>query len=65
MFHGVIIGLYMMIATVLMGVGTIVVLSLNMGTGHWILVAAAAGAVLALPVTWLIARQMTKLQTAK
>ena len=53
-------GLYAMIATVLMGMGVIVAVSMHMGTGHWILIAAASGAVLALPVTWAVVRQMVK-----
>ena len=59
------LGLYAMIATVLMGMGVVVAVSMNMGTAHWILIAAAAGAVLALPISWAVTRQMVKGRTAQ
>ena len=55
-----VMGLYAMIATVLMGMGVVVAVSMNMGTAHWILIAAAGGAVLAMPVAWAVVRQMVK-----
>jgi len=58
------IGLYAMIATVLMGIGVVVAVTLDFGTAHWIWIAAAAGAVLALPVAWAVTRQIVKVQAA-
>lgn len=60
MFNVLMIGLFATIATVLMGIGVIVAVSMNMGTAHWIGIAAASGALLALPVTWAVVRQMVK-----
>lgn len=50
--------LFSMIATTLMGIGVIVVLSMGMGTEKPIIAAAAAGFVLAIPVSWFAAKQM-------
>ena len=51
--------LYSMIATALAGTGVIAVLSAGYGTLWPIVVAAAVGAVLALPVAWVVARQIS------
>jgi hypothetical protein len=50
--------LYSMIGTAMAGTGVIAVLSMGYGTLQPILVAAAAGAVLALPISWVVARQI-------
>jgi hypothetical protein len=50
--------LFSMIGAALAGSGVILVLTLGLGTLWPILVAVAAGAVLALPVSWLIAREI-------
>jgi hypothetical protein len=50
--------LYSMIGTAMAGSAIILVLTLGYGTLWPIVAAAAAGAVLALPVSWLIAREI-------
>jgi hypothetical protein len=50
--------LYSMIGTAMAGTGVIAVLSMGYDALQPILVAAAAGAVLALPVSWVVARQI-------
>lgn len=50
--------LFSMIATTLMGLGVIVALTTGNDTLNPILIAAAFGFVLAFPVTWIVARQM-------
>lgn len=50
--------LFSMVATTLMGVGVIIALTTGFGTLKPILLAAAVGFVLALPVSWLIARKL-------
>ncbi len=50
--------LFSMISTTLMGVGIIVALTTGNDTLTPILIAAAIGFVLALPVSWLVARQL-------
>lgn len=50
--------LYSMIATAMAGTGVIAVLTAGYGTLWPILVAAAAGAALALPVAWAVAKQI-------
>lgn len=50
--------LHAIAATVLMGIGITGVLAAGMVTGMWILVAAAGGFVLAIPLSWLIARKI-------
>jgi hypothetical protein len=50
--------LYSMIATAMAGSGVIAVLTAGFGTLWPILIAAAAGAALALPVSWVVAKQM-------
>ncbi len=50
--------LYSMIATALAGTGVIAVLTMGYGTLWPIVIAAAVGAVLALPVSWAVARQI-------
>jgi predicted PurR-regulated permease PerM len=50
--------LFSMIATTLMGVGVIIALTTGHDTLNPILIAAAIGFVLALPVTWFVARQL-------
>ena len=48
-----------MIATAMAGSGVVAVLALGYGTLWPIVVAAAVGAALALPVSWLIAREIS------
>lgn len=50
--------LYSMIATAMAGSGVIAVLTTSYGTLWPILIAAAIGAALALPVAWAVARQI-------
>ena len=50
--------LYSMIATAMAGTGVIGVLTAGYGTLWPIVIAAACGAVLALPVSWAVARQI-------
>lgn len=50
--------LYSMIATAMAGTGVIAVLTLGYGTLWPIILAAAAGALLAFPVAWAVARQI-------
>jgi hypothetical protein len=50
--------LYSMIATALAGSGVVAVLTLGYGTLWPIVIAAATGALLALPVSWAIAQQI-------
>lgn len=50
--------LFSMIATTLMGVGVVIALVTGHDTLTPILIAAACGFVLALPVSWLVARQI-------
>lgn len=50
--------LFSMIATTLMGVGVVIALTTGHGTLQPILMAAAIGFVLAVPVSWLVARQL-------
>jgi hypothetical protein len=50
--------LYSVIGTAMAGVGVIAVLTMGYDTLQPILVAAAAGALLGLPTSWLVARQI-------
>jgi hypothetical protein len=50
--------LFSMVATTLMGIGVVVALTTGFTTLQPILVAAAIGFVLALPATWVLARQI-------
>jgi hypothetical protein len=50
--------LYSMIATAMAGTGVIAVLTAGYGTLWPIVIAAGAGAALALPVAWAVARQI-------
>ncbi|CUH78102.1 hypothetical protein [Tropicibacter naphthalenivorans] len=50
--------LFSLISTTLAGTGVIAVLVAGYGTLMPILLAAAAGAILALPVSWLVAKQI-------
>lgn len=52
--------LYVMIATVLMGMGVVAVLASGMGTTKPIMIAAAAGLALAVPVSWRVTRAILK-----
>lgn len=51
--------LYSMIATALAGSAVVAVLTAGYGTLWPIVIAAAAGAVLAVPVAWVVARQIS------
>jgi hypothetical protein len=50
--------LYSVIGTAMAGVGVIAVLTMGYDTLQPILVAAAAGALVGLPASWLVARQI-------
>lgn len=50
--------IYSMASTALMGVGVIVALTMGMVSVKAIVTAAVLGAILALPVSWFIARQI-------
>jgi hypothetical protein len=50
--------LYSMIATAMAGTAVIAVLSMGYGSLWPIVIAAATGAILALPVSWAVARQI-------
>lgn len=50
--------LFSMIATTLMGVGVVIALTTGYGTLQPLLLAAAVGFVVALPVSWLVARAL-------
>lgn len=56
--------LYFMISTTMMGILVTVALSMGYATGRPILLAALAGFVLAMPVSWWIARKITHLVKA-
>ncbi len=51
--------LYSIIATSIAGTFIVVVLVAGLGTAPWIIGAAALGVIMALPVTWLVARAIT------
>jgi hypothetical protein len=44
--------------TTLAGIGVVIILSANMATAQNIIAAAALGAVLAVPISWLIAKKI-------
>ncbi|MCF8511623.1 MAG: CTP synthetase [Rhodobacteraceae bacterium] len=50
--------LFSMISTTLMGIGVVVALTTGYDTLNPILIAAAAGFVLAIPVSWWVAKQL-------
>lgn len=52
--------LFSLIATTLMGVGVVVALTIGKDTLQPILVAAAIGFVLSIPITWVIAKKITE-----
>ena len=54
-------GLHFMISTTIMGIFVTAALSSGHGTGRAILIAAFAGFVLALPVSWFVTRKITHL----
>jgi len=56
--------LFSMISTTLMGIGIVVALVTGYDTLQPILIAAALGFVLALPATWIIGRQIEKQTSA-
>ena len=56
--------LFSMISTTLMGIGIVVALVTGYATLQPILIAAALGFVLALPATWIIGRQIEKQTSA-
>lgn len=51
--------LYSIVATTLAGIGVIAVLAAGFGTLTPILIAAGIGAVVALPISWGVARQIS------
>lgn len=54
-------GLHFMIGTTIMGIFVTAALTAGYGNGRWILIAALVGFVLALPISWLVARKITHL----
>lgn len=52
--------LFLMIATTIAGILITAVLSMGMTTGRAILIATAVGFVVSIPVSWLVARAITK-----
>lgn len=56
--------LFVMIATTLMGIAVVAVLAMGMGTGGPILLAAAGGLVISVPVAWLVSRAILRGQKA-
>lgn len=52
--------LFSMIATTIIGILITAVLSMGMTTGRAILIATAVGFVLSIPASWLVARAITK-----
>lgn len=50
--------LYSIVGTTLAGIGIVVAVTMNLYDFRSIIVAAVAGAVLALPVSWYVARQL-------
>lgn len=54
--------LHAIAATVLMGVGVTAVLAAGMGTMQPILLAAAAGFLASIPISWLVARKIVGAQ---
>lgn len=52
--------LFSLIATTLMGVGVVVALTIGKDTLQPILVSAAIGFVLSIPITWVIAKKITE-----
>ncbi|WP_417249342.1 CTP synthetase [Celeribacter sp.] len=53
--------LFSLISTTLMGVGVVVALTSGMDTLRPILIAAAIGFALAIPVTWVVSRKLESL----
>ncbi|MDD3797675.1 MAG: hypothetical protein PHE36_00685 [Novosphingobium sp.] len=56
--------LFSIIGTTLMGIGIVVVLVMGLDTWKPILLAAVAGFLVAIPVSWFISRAILKGQTA-
>lgn len=54
------LALHFVVATTIMGILVTAVLSMGMATARPIMLAALAGFVIAIPVTWLITRQITR-----
>lgn len=53
------LAIFSVIATTLMGIGIVAVLTMGYVTAQAIIAAAVVGFVLALPVTWMVARSIT------
>ena len=51
--------IFSVVATTLMGMGVVAVLTMGYVTAKAIIAAAAVGFVLALPVTWMVARSLS------
>ncbi|MCQ2004966.1 hypothetical protein [Rhizobium sp. NRK18] len=51
--------LYVLIASTLAGIGVVAVVSMSMMDARSIVTAAVVGAIIALPVTWLVARRIS------
>lgn len=54
------LALHFVVATTIMGIFVTSVLSMGMATARPIMLAALAGFVIAIPVTWVITRQITR-----
>jgi putative flippase GtrA len=52
--------LYSIVGTTLMGIGIVVVLAAGIGTAQSIIIAAVVGGIVALPVSYLIAKQIAQ-----
>jgi hypothetical protein len=52
--------LFSMIATTIIGILITAVLTMGLTTGRYILIATGVGFVLSIPVSWLVARAITK-----
>lgn len=57
--------LHGVVASVLMGIGITAVLAIGMGTGGPIMLAALAGFLMSIPISWLLARHLVQLTAAK
>ena len=54
--------MFSFISTTLMGIGVVIVLSMGLDTAKPIILAAAVGFLLSIPVSWLVARQIQSMK---
>lgn len=64
MFVRLMAALFSVVATVLMGILVTAALASGLETSRWIILAAATGFVLAIPVSWAVARAIVGKQSA-